>query len=108
MLSANKDRKGKVFVSTVEGRNYPVYATQVRQERLKLHVAVAELCSESWVLWFGRCVHVRACVMTFSCGIEVCVCDDYSGVVLYCHADWATCLEEFCFLTWWSTHELHM
>lgn len=29
MISTNKDRKGKEFVSTAEAKAYPIYATQV-------------------------------------------------------------------------------
>ena len=29
MISTNKDRKGKEFVSTAESKHYPIYATQV-------------------------------------------------------------------------------
>lgn len=34
MISTNKDRKGKEFVSTAEAKAYPIYATQVWGQHL--------------------------------------------------------------------------
>jgi gamma-glutamyl hydrolase len=33
VLSHNKDRKGKVFISTIEGKKHPIYALQWHPEK---------------------------------------------------------------------------
>ena len=42
MISTNVDRKGRAFVSTMEGLNYPIYATQWHPEKVSFEWNPAE------------------------------------------------------------------
>jgi len=48
LLSVNKDKKGKPFVSTIEGKKYPIYATQWHPEKQAFEFKANEMMNHSF------------------------------------------------------------
>lgn len=48
LLSVNKDKKGKPFVSTIEGKKYPIYATQWHPEKQAFEFKIDEMMNHSF------------------------------------------------------------